>query len=169
MKFIKASLAVLVLLSFAVPVLAAKTTPFGEPCQTTDDCWEGLTCMTIPGGTTKSCLDAGGASGSGIPGGTGGAGGSATCSWSSGTNLCNPLKVNTPQGLIGLIINGLLGVVGSLALIMFIYGGFLWMTSAGKEASVEKGKNILLWSTLGLIVIFLSYALVRFVLVGIGA
>lgn len=66
--------------------------------------------------------------------------------------------------LIGQIINAVLGVVGSLALLMFIYGGIVWMTAAGANEKVQKGKDILLWATIGLIIIFSSYALVDFVL-----
>lgn len=83
--------------------------------------------------------------------------------------LDDPLKGATPQTLIGRIIKGILGIVGSLALLMFIYGGFTWMTAAGSSEGVTKGKNILIWATMGLIVIFSSYALVTFVFEGIGA
>ncbi|PIR93358.1 hypothetical protein COT99_01140 [Candidatus Falkowbacteria bacterium CG10_big_fil_rev_8_21_14_0_10_43_10] len=69
-----------------------------------------------------------------------------------------------PQILIGRIIQAVLGLVGSLALIMFIYGGLLWMTAGGKEEKVTQGKNILIWATLGLLVIFAAYGLVYFVI-----
>lgn len=79
--------------------------------------------------------------------------------------LDNPLGADvTPQTFIGGIIRAILGIVGSLALAMFIYGGFTWMTAAGNAEQVTKGRNILVWATIGLIVIFTSYALVRFVL-----
>jgi len=83
--------------------------------------------------------------------------------------LTNPLGAEvTPQIFIGKIIKAILGVVGSLALLMFIYGGFNWMTAAGSPEKVEKGKQILLWATIGLIVIFTSYALVKFVFTSLG-
>lgn len=86
-------------------------------------------------------------------------------SCSSGTcTLCNPLTVSTPQAFIGLAINAVLGVVGSLALLMFIYGGLTWMTSSGNEEKVKKGREIIIWSAIGLVVIFMSYALTRFLL-----
>ena len=79
--------------------------------------------------------------------------------------LDNPLGADiTPQAFIGYVIRGILGVVGSLALALFIYGGFLWMTAAGNTEQVAKGKSTLLWATIGLIIIFSSYALVRFVI-----
>ena len=50
---------------------------------------------------------------------------------------------------------------------MFIYGGLVWMTAAGANEKVQKGKDILIWATVGLVIIFTSYALVRFVLVDV--
>ncbi len=84
--------------------------------------------------------------------------------------LPSPLpKDMTPQILIGKIIKAVLGIVGSLALVMFIYGGFTWMLAGGNAEKVTKGRNILVWATIGLVVIFFSYALVKFVLGAIGA
>jgi len=70
-----------------------------------------------------------------------------------------------------------LGLVGSLALAMpvprsasivgFIYGGFTWMLAAGDSGKVQKGKDILIWATIGIVVIFSAYAVVRFVLEGV--
>lgn len=79
-------------------------------------------------------------------------------------NLTNPLSVNTPQALIGKVINSALGLVGSLALLMFIYGGLTWMTSSGNQEKVKKGRDIIVWSAIGLVIIFSSYAIIRFVL-----
>lgn len=55
-----------------------------------------------------------------------------------------------------------LGLVGVLALIMFIIGGVSWMTSAGNAEQVKKGKGTLIWATIGLVVCFLAYSLVTF-------
>ncbi|MFH2045965.1 MAG: hypothetical protein ABIK92_12555 [Pseudomonadota bacterium] len=64
--------------------------------------------------------------------------------------LNNPLTgeptPTTPNQLIGQIINGVLGVVGSLALVIFIYGGFMWMMAAGSNERVQKGKDILIFN-----------------------
>jgi hypothetical protein len=86
--------------------------------------------------------------------------------------LKNPLDtagIDSFQGLIGRVINSILGVVGSLALVMFIYGGLIWMTSSGSSDKVKKGRDILIWAAIGLVIIFSAYGLVRFVIVGIGA
>lgn len=82
------------------------------------------------------------------------------------TAITNPLgdKTNSIPLLLGKVINASLGIVGSLALVMFIYGGFIWMLAAGNDQKVQKGKDIILWAVIGLIVIFSSYALVNLVL-----
>lgn len=89
------------------------------------------------------------------------------CQAGAGDCLTNPLGtagIDTPQALIGKIINAVLGVVGSLALLMFVYGGLTWMTSSGSQEKVKKGRDIIVWSAIGLAVIFASYGLVRILL-----
>ncbi len=66
--------------------------------------------------------------------------------------------------LLGKIINSVLGIIGSLALVMFIYGGASWMLSGGNQEQVTKGKNIIIWAAIGIVIIFTAYALVKFVL-----
>lgn len=81
------------------------------------------------------------------------------------TELANPLgDIDSPQKLIGKIINAVMGLIGSVTLLMFIYGGFTWMTSAGSSEKVKKGKDILVWAAIGLVVIFSSYALVNLII-----
>lgn len=80
------------------------------------------------------------------------------------TRLQNPLGTISIPDLIGRIVNALLGISGALALLMFVWGGFLWLVSAGNESRVKQGKQTLTWATIGLVVIFSSYTLVRFVI-----
>lgn len=82
--------------------------------------------------------------------------------------LENPLSSSaTPQKMIGKIINIIMGLVGSLALIMFIFGGISWMTAGGNEEKVKKSIGIIVWSVIGLAAIFLSYALVRLLITNV--
>lgn len=86
--------------------------------------------------------------------------------------LTNPLTGNASSDTIpvylGKIISYAMGIIGSLALVMFIYGGALWMLSAGNQEQVAKGKQVLIWAALGLAIIFTAYALVRFVIMAIS-
>lgn len=78
--------------------------------------------------------------------------------------LYNPLGESDVRVIIGRVIKGILSLIGSLAFVMFIYGGVLWLTSAGAADRVKKGRDILTWTTLGLGVIFASYAAVNAIL-----
>lgn len=93
---------------------------------------------------------------------------SCTTTNADGTvSLCNPLGAATGTSipsLLGTIINSVLGIIGSLALVMFIYGGATWMLSGGNQERVTKGKQIIIWAALGIVIIFTAYALVKFVL-----
>ena len=78
--------------------------------------------------------------------------------------LVNPLGTTKDiPTLIGKIIAGALGVVGSIALLMFIFGGLTWMTSGGNDEKIKKGKQIIVWAVFGIIIIFTSYSLLNLV------
>lgn len=51
----------------------------------------------------------------------------------------------------------ILGISGSVALALFIYGGFLMLISSGSEQMVTKGKNVLSGAVIGLIIVFVAY------------
>lgn len=82
-------------------------------------------------------------------------------------NLPNPLGTHDIPTLLGRIIKGFLSITGSIALIMFVYGGITWLTSAGNADKIKKGKDVFLWSVVGIAIIFSSYLLVDFVISGI--
>lgn len=76
--------------------------------------------------------------------------------------LYNPLgKDADVTTVIGRLITSILGITGSIALLMFVYGGFLWLISAGNPDMVKKGKEVMKWAVLGLVVIVLAYTIVR--------
>lgn len=66
--------------------------------------------------------------------------------------------------LIQTILNYFLGFLGFVATLMVIYGGVLYVTSAGNDESVGKAKKILMYAVLGIIIILISFALINTVL-----
>ena len=62
----------------------------------------------------------------------------------------------------------LFGIVGALALLFFIYGGFTLILSRGATESVKKGKDIMVAAIVGLIIVFGAYMLVRFLSGSLG-
>lgn len=62
------------------------------------------------------------------------------------------------------IVNVLLGFLGIVAIIIILYGGFVWLTSAGNEDKVGQAKKIITAGIIGLVIIFISYAIATFVI-----
>jgi len=80
---------------------------------------------------------------------------------SAQTQLYNPVGETDFRIIIGRVIRALLGLSGTLALLMFVYGGFFWLTSGGEKDKIEKGKKTIVWAVIGLGFIFISYTLVN--------
>lgn len=57
---------------------------------------------------------------------------------------------------LGSIQGWLLGLVGGLAVLFIVYGGFLYMTSGGNKERIETAKKTLTYAILGLILVVLS-------------
>ena len=66
------------------------------------------------------------------------------------------------------IINVALSLLGIVALVIILYGGFKWMTAGGNEDSVGEARKIIIAGVIGLAVILSSYAIANFVLVQLG-
>jgi len=62
------------------------------------------------------------------------------------------------------IIQWVLGLLGLIAVIMILYGGFIWMTAGGNEERVETAKKIITAAVVGLVVVLLAWAIVIFVI-----
>jgi len=59
------------------------------------------------------------------------------------------------------IIDLLLPVAGGITVIFLIWGGIQYLTAYGNEEKAQKGKTIIIWSIVGLVVIILSGLIVR--------
>lgn len=66
--------------------------------------------------------------------------------------------------IIGNIVSAILGILGSITLLMFVLGGVMWLTSVGNDTRLKKARDTLVWATLGLFVIFSSYLILNFIL-----
>ncbi len=66
--------------------------------------------------------------------------------------------------LIADVINIFSLVVGVIAVIMIIVGGFRYITSAGNDSKVSGAKNTIMYAIIGLVIVALAQFIVRFVL-----
>lgn len=60
-------------------------------------------------------------------------------------------------------VNRVLGILGLIALLILMYGGFLMVTSAGEEEQYKKGRTILKHAVIGLIIIGVAWFVVSIV------
>lgn len=85
--------------------------------------------------------------------------------------LKNPLggvgKTSIPI-IIGSFVERALAIIGSITLLIFLYGGFTWMTAAGSAEKVQAGSQAMLWAIIGLFIIFSSYAILNTILTTLG-
>jgi TRAP-type C4-dicarboxylate transport system permease small subunit len=65
--------------------------------------------------------------------------------------------------IVGAIIGTFLSLLGVIFLCLIIYGGYLWMTSAGNEQKVMRAKEVLKQAIIGMIVIMSAYSITYFV------
>lgn len=79
----------------------------------------------------------------------------------AGENYNTNLELNTVLGDIVLLI---LSVIGAVFIIFMVYAGYLWMTASGNEQKVDRAKEILRQSIIGVIVIVGAYAIAYFVI-----
>lgn len=77
--------------------------------------------------------------------------------------LPRPLGLLSIQDTIGKIIQALMGLIGTAALLMFIYGGFVWLTSQGDPGKVKQAKETIIWAVIGIVAVLGAYSILRFV------
>lgn len=67
-------------------------------------------------------------------------------------------------GLISILINFLLWAVGILSVVMIIFSGFRYITSAGDASKTKSAQTALTYSIVGLIVAVLAWVIVKMIL-----
>lgn len=85
----------------------------------------------------------------------------------SALSECNVEKTEGEKSLmsnVNMLINVFASVMGFLAVGMIIYGGFMLLTAQGDPARIKRGKDVVLYSVIGLILVMLAYAIINFVM-----
>ena len=67
-----------------------------------------------------------------------------------------------PSPMIAKIIKVVLGFLGTVAVVLIIYAGFLWMTAGGNEEQIKKARGLLINAVIGLIIILAAYGIAYF-------
>lgn len=83
--------------------------------------------------------------------------GSTCTAWQEEQGLCE----SGLRTLVLSIINWVLLFLGLIATGFLIYGGFMYITSAGNEQNVDKAKKVIMYAAIGIIIIVLAAVLVN--------
>jgi hypothetical protein len=74
------------------------------------------------------------------------------------------LGTASPALVVSQVIKVILSLLGVVFILLIIYGGFLWLTSAGNEETVSKAKRLLTAAIIGLIIVLAAYVITVFVI-----
>ena len=81
----------------------------------------------------------------------------------TGQEICsleNPLSSGIEAAdIIRIVITTALSIIGALTLLMLVWGGFQWLTSAGNPEKVKSGTQTMIWAIIGVVLVFASYLL----------
>ena len=94
--------------------------------------------------------------------------GSASAQVSEGINTATTSEmkgksIDGDNGLIKTVVKVLLWAVGILSVIMIIFSGLRYITSAGDASKTKSAQSTLTYSVVGLIVAIMAYAIVNMV------
>ena len=74
------------------------------------------------------------------------------------------LGAQSPAVVISWIIKVILGLLGVIFIVLIIYAGFMWMTSAGNEDAISKAKKTIIAAIVGLAIVLFAYMITIFVI-----
>lgn len=72
--------------------------------------------------------------------------------------------VASPENLILYAVDTLLKLIGVIAVLFIVYGGYFYITARGDEGQTEKGKKIIITAVIGLLLVIASYTIVATIL-----
>jgi len=73
-------------------------------------------------------------------------------------------KEKDPTVVVSSIINVVLSLLGTIAVVIILLGGFKWMTSQGNADKVTEAKDLIKNGIIGLVIIFFAYSIAKFVI-----
>ena len=69
----------------------------------------------------------------------------------------------SPASRITNILKLVLGLLGTIFVILVVYGGILWMTAGGNEEQLKKAQGVIKNAVIGLTIVLGAYAITWFV------
>lgn len=69
----------------------------------------------------------------------------------------------TVGGVISMVIEGFLSLLGIIFIILILIAGYKWMTAGGNEEKIKEAKSQFKHAAVGLAIIIMAYAITHFV------
>jgi len=69
----------------------------------------------------------------------------------------------TALDIVGMVINGLLGFLGIIFIILMLLAGYRWMNANGDEEKITKSKDTIRQAIIGLLIVIGAFAIWRFI------
>lgn len=79
------------------------------------------------------------------------------------TSFSNPLQANSIEELLAAILKFVAQIGAVIAVLYFIYGGFLYVTAQGNEDAIEKAHSTLKWAAVGTAVLLSAEVIAKII------
>ena len=86
------------------------------------------------------------------------------CGGNGGNVVCQSATKDSAALTVETIINAILYIIGIVAVVMIVIGGFRYVVSSGDSSAVTSAKNTIMFAVIGLVVAGLAYTIVNFVI-----
>lgn len=82
------------------------------------------------------------------------------------TEVSDAIELGTQdiRTTVARIINVAMGLLGIVAVVIILLGGFKWMTAGGNDENVKSAKKLIVSGIIGLVIIITAFAIAQFVL-----
>lgn len=82
-----------------------------------------------------------------------------------GLNYATSIGLGTKdvRETVGGVIQAFMGLLGIVAVVIILLGGFKWMTAAGNDEKVSEAKRLIIQGIIGLVIVMSAYAIAQFV------
>lgn len=72
-----------------------------------------------------------------------------------------PPKLIEMTGILDNVTKYIFPIAGLICVIFVVYGGYMWMMSAGDPARVKQAQGTLTWAIIGLVFLLVVFAILR--------